>query len=256
VPQRTSCAARDPWYDLTRLVKPGFALWPMAQQYRHIIPGNPERLICNHNLFDLSSELLSKKEQKVLVAVLNSTLVGLFKTFYGRFAGTEGNLKTEVIDVNLIEIPDPREVERKALVDRLHEETASHFRAIRVTEIQKMEDRAKGGKREFTTEEQAADAWDAVDLTDLTPLSDWVRNHAEAPTREIVIPDERPADLAVSSMFDHEVVYFGKKRQEHVVCPTRGTAELLARIANLGVSGPQVLPIEDDVALHLLCELE
>src|SRR5208337_3149485 len=110
VPQRTSCAARDPWYDLTRLVKPGFALWPMAQQYRHIIPGNPERLICNHNLFDLSSELLSKKEQKVLVAVLNSTLVGLFKTFYGRFAGTEGNLKTEVIDVNLIDVPDPRGV--------------------------------------------------------------------------------------------------------------------------------------------------
>jgi hypothetical protein len=142
------------------------------------------------------------------------------------------------------------------LVDRLHEETASHFRAIRVTEIQKMEDRAKGGKKEFTTEEQAADAWDAVDLTDLTPLSDWVRNHAEAPTREIVIPDERPVDLAVGSMFDHEVVYFGKKRQEHVVCPSRGTAELLARMANLGVSGPQVLPVEEGSAIRLLEELE
>ena len=46
-------------------------------------------------------------------AVLNSTLVGLFKTFYGRFAGAEGNLKTEVVDVNLIEIPDPRGVPAK-----------------------------------------------------------------------------------------------------------------------------------------------
>jgi hypothetical protein len=146
--------------------------------------------------------------------------------------------------------------ERKTLVDRLYTETASHFRAIRVTEIQKMEDRAKGGKREFTTEEQAADAWDAVDLTDLTPLSDWVRNHAASPTREIVIPDERPVDLAVGSMFDHEVVYFGKKRQEHVVCPSRGTAELVARMANLGVSGPQVLPVEDDAALRILEELK
>ena len=36
--------------------------------------------------------------------MLNSTLVGLIKTFYGRFAGTEGNLKTEVLDVNLIDI--------------------------------------------------------------------------------------------------------------------------------------------------------
>ncbi|MGA3082473.1 MAG: hypothetical protein ABSD44_14060 [Terracidiphilus sp.] len=74
--------------------------------------------------------------------------------------------------------------------------------------------------------------------------------------REIVIPDERPVDLAANSIFDHEVVYFGKKRQEHVVCPTRGTAELLARMANLGASGPQVLPAEDDAALRLLSELE
>ena len=237
VPQRTSCAARDPWYDLTKLVDPGFALWPMSQQYRHIIPGNPERLICNHNLFDLSSKHLTKTEKEVLVAVLNCTLVGLFKTFYGRFAGTEGNLKTEVIDVNLIEIPDPRGVderiagrlvgalrsmkrrtvgrlvdeslmdchsyeralelaarplalseelrqsdrrdlddavfellgvksasERSVLVNRLHAETASHFRAIRVTEIQKLEDRAHGGGSRFSAAEQAADAWDALDL--------------------------------------------------------------------------------------------
>jgi type I restriction-modification system DNA methylase subunit len=328
IPQRPSCAGRDPWYDLTKLVDPGFAIWSKSQQYRHIIPANPDKIIANCNLYDLSSNLLNKHEQLVLVAILNSTLIGLFKTFYGRFAGTEGNLKTEVVDVNLIEVPDPRrvseevskrllaalqsmkrrivggmveerlmdchsyrraldlaarpialsgelqqqdrrnlddavfellgvgdEAERRTLVDRLHEETASHFRAIRVTEIQKMEDRAKGGKREFTTEEQAADAWDAVDLTDLTPLSDWVRNQAAAPTREIVIPDERPVYLASGSIFDHEVVYFGKKRQEHVVCPSRGTAELLARMASLGVSGLQNLPVENAPALLLLVEL-
>jgi hypothetical protein len=277
----------------------------------------------------LSSSVLSETERSVLVAILNSTLVGLFKTFYGRFAGTEGNLKTEVVDVNLIEVPDPRGVdeavatrlieslhsmtgrtvgrlvdeslmechsyrralelaarplalsdelrqpdrrklddavfellgvesasERKMLVDRLHAETASHFRAIRVTEIQKMEDRAKGGRHGFTNEEQAADAWDALDLTDLSPLSDWVRSHAAAPTREIAIPSERPVDLEHGSMFDHEVVYFGKKRQEHVICPSRGTAELLARVAELGVSGPQVLPVENEAALLLLSELE
>src|SRR5207247_138778 len=98
------------WYDLSKLVDPGFAFWPMAQQYRHIIPANPEGLICNHNLFDLGANDLTKKEQGILVAILNSTLVGLFKTFYGRFAGTEGNLKTEVVDVNLLEVPDPRNI--------------------------------------------------------------------------------------------------------------------------------------------------
>jgi type I restriction-modification system DNA methylase subunit len=329
IPQRPSCAGRDPWYDLTRLVRPGFALWSKSQQYRHIIPANPGRAIANCNLYDLSSSALSGREQLTLVAILNSTLIGLFKTFYGRFAGTEGNLKTEVVDVNLIEVPDPRgatklvsrrlikalrsmrkrkvgrlvdeslmdchsyrralelavrplalseelrqqdrrdlddavfellgvseEADRRALVERLHQETAAHFRAIRVTEIQKMEDRAKGEKREFTTEEQAADAWDALDLTDLVPLADWVRNHASGPVREIMIPDERPVDLAINSMFDHETVYFGKKRQEHVVCQSRGTAELLARMANLGASGLQVLPIDDNSAKRLLEEIE
>jgi len=107
VPQRSTCAARDPWYDLT-YTSPGALFWPMAQQYRHIIPGNPERLICNHNLFDVHPFELDTQAMVVLTAVANSTLVAIFKTFYGRYAGTEGNLKTEVVDVNLLEIPDPR----------------------------------------------------------------------------------------------------------------------------------------------------
>jgi hypothetical protein len=90
----------------------------------------------------------------------------------------------------------------------------------------------------------------------VTPLSDWVRNNAKAPTREIVISDQRPVYLASGSIFDHEVVYFGKKRQEHVVCPSRGTAELLTRMANLGVSGPQVVPADNQAALRLLSEME
>jgi len=31
VPERSSCAGRHPWYDLTKLERPGFAFWPMAQ---------------------------------------------------------------------------------------------------------------------------------------------------------------------------------------------------------------------------------
>ena len=54
--------------------------------------------------------MLTAPEGEALIAVLNSTLIGLFKTFYGRYAGTEGNLKTEVVDVNLLEVPDPRRV--------------------------------------------------------------------------------------------------------------------------------------------------
>jgi len=109
VPQRSTCANREPWYDLT-YTKPGAFFWPMAQQYRHVIPANPEDLICNHNLFDVHPFELSSEQVAALCAIVNSTIVANFKTFFGRYAGTEGNLKTEVVDVNLLEVPDPRHV--------------------------------------------------------------------------------------------------------------------------------------------------
>jgi methylase of polypeptide subunit release factors len=325
VPQRSTCAQREDWYDLTKLVDPGFAFWPMAQQYRHIIPGNPEALICNHNLFDLASDSLNKREQSALVAVLNCTLVGLFKTFYGRYAGTEGNLKTEVIDVNLIDVPDPRGIadalatrlsesiksmckrdvghmveeslkeahsyeramniaagpitlpdeltqpdrrelddavfellgvsdaaERSRLIDRLNEAVTLHFRDIRVTEIQKMEDRRKGDKAKFSTTDLAADAWDAIDLSDLTPLAEWIKGNARGECEEIEIPSERPVYLETGGMFDNQTVYFGKTRRQHIVCASRGQAELVARTAELGVTGGVMMPRSNEHTMKLL----
>ncbi len=111
VPKRSTCANRPLWYNLTNAAT-GVAFWPMAQQYRHIVPSNPENLVCNHNLFYLSNLVLDADALAILPAILNSTVLGLFKTYYGRYAGTEGNLKTEVIDVNLLDVPDPRSVSK------------------------------------------------------------------------------------------------------------------------------------------------
>lgn len=323
-PKRSTCAARNPWYDLTALVRPGIAFWPMAQQYRHIIAGNPEQLICNHNLFDISPADLSAQECKALVAILNSTLVGLFKTFYGRFAGTEGNLKTEVVDVNLLEVPDPRGVpakvakrlsvalasmsrrevgrlieeqlmechsperarriaagplvladelrqvdrrelddavfellgvsdprERDKLVDRLHEATARHFRDIRVVEIEKMQQRAKSDNRRFSVQDLAADIWDAAELEDATPLAEWIAHRPES-DEAAIIPESRPAVISPSPMFDPNAVYFGKDRSDHMDCQSRGQAELIVRLANLGISGEVKLPADNAPAMQLL----
>ncbi|MBI1955938.1 MAG: SAM-dependent DNA methyltransferase [Acidobacteria bacterium] len=106
VPQRSTCAGRPRWYDVTGL-EPGIGFWPMAQKYRHIIPWNKDRLPCNHNLFDIHPGNMNTAEQNALMAILNSTLVGLLKHFYGRYAGAEGTLKTEVVDVLMLEIPSP-----------------------------------------------------------------------------------------------------------------------------------------------------
>jgi hypothetical protein len=56
VPQRSTCAARPVWYDLTTDTN-GVAFWPMTQKYRHIVAANPDGIVCNHRLFSLSSGL-------------------------------------------------------------------------------------------------------------------------------------------------------------------------------------------------------
>ncbi|MBM4026314.1 MAG: SAM-dependent DNA methyltransferase [Planctomycetes bacterium] len=327
VPERSTCAARDPWYDLTKLVKPGFAFWPKAQQYRHIIPANPAQIICNCNLYDVASDCLDAETKKALVAILNSTIVGLFKTFYGRFAGTEGNLKTEVVDVNLLEVPDPRGIpleiatrlldaldrmsrrevgrlveeqlmdchtpdrarriaagplvlsnelqqrdrrdlddavfqllgvsdpsERDELIGRLYEAVAQHFREIRVVEIEKMQQRAKSNSQRFSVHDLAADIWDAAELEDATPLGEWVGQYRESNVL-VDIPEERPAVLSPSPMFDPDTVYFGKSRKSHIDCPCHAQAELILRLAHLGVSGRLKLPAETGPCFKLLDRL-
>lgn len=329
VPQRSTCAARDAWFDLRLGPNRGFAFWPMAHHYRHVIPANPDGVVCNHRMFDLLRADLSKKQCNVLVAVLNSTWIGLAKTFYGRYTGTEGSLDTEVIDVELIDVPDPRcatpEIaarvlnafqrmgkrdigrmvgdpliechtyeralelakrpiklpdelkqpdrrdlddavfellgvtdpkERAELIDRLYEETTRHFRDVRVTEIQKMEDRRSGGSTKFAIADHAADAWDALDLTDLVPLAEWVAawaaNYATGECEVVNIPTERPVHHNPGGMFDNETVYFGKSRREYMVCQSCGEAALIARMAILGVTGEVSVPKPDRAARKLL----
>jgi len=118
VPQRSTCANREPWYDLT-YTKCGQLVWPKIQKYRHVVVFNKHQLIVNCNLYDLS--VVSERcSPEMMASVLNSTLVALFKFYFGRYAGTEGTLKTEIVDVNLLEIPDPRLL-TKTVAKKLHD---------------------------------------------------------------------------------------------------------------------------------------
>jgi hypothetical protein len=107
VPERSTCAARERWYDITT-DKIGIAFWPKTQQYRHMAPTNPEGIVCNCNLYTVVPTFEDATACAALNAVLNCTIVALLKCFYGRYAGTEGALKTEVVDALMLEIPDPR----------------------------------------------------------------------------------------------------------------------------------------------------
>lgn len=115
---RPTCAGRvtqaDPvkrtngreWFDLTGLRR-GKLFWTKSQQYRHIIPVNPKSIVANCNLYDVfPSEAV---DLDVIAGVLNSSIVLLSKMQFGRPVGVEGALKTEVIDVNMMLVPDPRQ---------------------------------------------------------------------------------------------------------------------------------------------------
>jgi hypothetical protein len=99
-------------------LQPGIGFWPKAQKYRHIVPANSYALHCNCNLYDIHSLLQESQGTRALLPILNSTLVGLCKHFYGRYAGSEGTLKTEIVDALLLEIPNPTNVDPE-LADRL-----------------------------------------------------------------------------------------------------------------------------------------
>lgn len=325
VPQRSTCAAREHWYDLSGAVKRAFAFWPKGSQYRHVIIHNPDDLIGNCRLNCMVRRDDESWDSTAFAAVLNSTVVALWTQFYGRYTGTEGAMELMVLDVNLVEVPSPREMlpatvkrlkdafksmckrqggelceaslkeahsyeqaihiaagpitlpdeltqpdrrelddavfellgvtdrhERARLIDRLYEAVTLHFRDIRVTEIQKMEDRRKGDKAKFSTTDLAADAWDAIDLADLTPLAEWIKANAKGECEELEIPSERPVHLDTGGMFDKETVYFGKARRQHVVCASRGQAELVARVAELGVTGGVMMPRTNEHTMRLL----
>ncbi|MCG3125534.1 MAG: hypothetical protein CHACPFDD_00358 [Phycisphaerae bacterium] len=94
-------------------------------------------------------------------------------------------------------------VARAQLLRRLHEDVARHFRHIRVVDVEKQEQRSRSANRRFSVQELAADAWDAAELPDLTPLAEW---HGKRPdcTSAVNIPEERPAEFSQSPMFDPE----------------------------------------------------
>ena len=134
-----------PWYDLglRRKSERADMFWPMAQQYRHVIPLNSDLLPANHNLFEVWAR--GQGYRDLLWAILNSTITALSKHQFGRAAGVEGNLKTEVVDANMMLVPDIR---------RASQETAT--RAIEA--CQRMSGRATQRflYDEFTLEDRRA----------------------------------------------------------------------------------------------------
>jgi hypothetical protein len=119
-------AATRLWYDLKPRER-GQLAWPKASQYRHVIASNPRQVILNCNLYEVYTR---KWSPTVLSGILNSTLVALSKHQFGRLMGREGNLKTEIVDVEMMLVPHPHfstldvEAQIKEALERMRLRTA------------------------------------------------------------------------------------------------------------------------------------
>jgi hypothetical protein len=109
------------WYDVIP-EKRSHVLWSKAHQYRHIAFLNSESFVSNCRMYDVYPK--EQIEDQVLCAVLNSTIVAMTKTFFGRFVGREGSLDTEVVDTKMMLAPDAR-LASKDVAKRLHSAVSS-----------------------------------------------------------------------------------------------------------------------------------
>lgn len=101
----STCTSRHLWYALT-IPKRGDALWMMTQRYRFFVPFNSQHLVCNKRLFNVTAH--DSINPKVVCAILNSTLAALSRYCFGRIQGGDPVMETEVSDVKMMLVADPR----------------------------------------------------------------------------------------------------------------------------------------------------
>ena len=110
------------WYDIQDPRRPSVVL-PKIQQYRHIAALNPSSYFCNSSLLPIST---APSDAELLCAILNSTVVALYKQYYARLHGREGSIQLDVYAAKMMPIPDPsiaKEDVRKRIVHSFREMT-------------------------------------------------------------------------------------------------------------------------------------
>jgi hypothetical protein len=144
---------------------------------------------------------------------------------------------------------------REKLCDELYYETASHFRQIRIVEVQKQEQRAGKEGREFSTEDLAADLWDSLPPEDRHPLAEWLAG-VVADGLAVNIPEGHASLPDAADMLDANTVFFrpsasGKAAVQPLALPGRTHAELVHLLANHGLHGAVRLPKTETAARSL-----
>ncbi|MDP2824172.1 MAG: N-6 DNA methylase [Sulfuritalea sp.] len=234
----STCAQRvgesREWYDLIGHHR-GQMFWPMAQQYKHAIPTNDHHLIANHNLFDVDAKASSPSS---LAAILNSTIAILSKFQFGRPVGVEGNLKTEVIDVKMMLMPNPEHASAK-----VQEKLANAISALQKRKALQLIPEKRMRRMAF---ERAGKTSELDGLSDQCELDMPDRRALDHAVLDLIgIKSERERTEWINRLYDYLRSFFEETRQkEELAIGNKNTSK------RKGAASPQDLAAQIAQFLH------
>jgi methylase of polypeptide subunit release factors len=233
-----TCAARAqsrPWYDLTGY-REAPVLWSKAHQYRHVAPLNPGNGPVNCNLYTVVP--LHEVEPLLVAGVLNSSPVILAKHLYGRPAGVEGNLKTEIVDVDMMLVPDWTQASA-----RIAEKIQSAMGALSERLVMGLLSPRRLRRKSYTERGRVADL---AALSDETELDQADRRALDDAVLELLgVRSQAERTRIIDSLYAHLRDYFENVRvkEEEAIDNKRRSA----RQSTLGV---------DQIAADVLAQIE
>ncbi len=241
----STCASRVTdtrgWYDLTGHRR-GNLFWPMAQQYKHAIPHNEHNLIANHNLFDV---IPHNRSPDVLGGILNSSFVVLSKFLYGRPVGNEGNLKTEVIDVTMMPVPDPTNAQ-EAILERI----AESFRELKRRPAMQFLSARRLRRMAYTRAEKEIELQEISDLCELD--MDDRRTLDDAVLEMLGVQNQRERGQLLDRLYSYLREFFESVRQkEEIAIGNKNRSKRKAALSATDIAGEILAEVRDRLG-HLL----
>jgi methylase of polypeptide subunit release factors len=235
-----TCAARVTdsrgWYNLTGH-KRGAMFWPKSQQYKHCAPFNDHNLQANCNLYNITP---SKDVQaEVLAGILNSSFAVLSKFQYGRPVGNEGNLKTEVVDVTMMPLPDPRGRPSDVL-----ERVSSAFRSLKERPAMQFLSERRMRRMAYL---RAGHESQLADLPDLSELEMEDRRELDDALLEMLgVRSQRERGQLLDRLYSYLREFFESVRQkEEIAIGNKNRSKRKAALSPSEIAGEILAEIKD-----------
>ena len=205
----STCAARESkggrrWYDLT-MARKAPLFWAKSHQYRHCAPFNPDLHFANCNLYTVASP--SVQDAELAFAILNSSVVVLAKYIFGRPVGVEAALKTEIVDVDMMPVPDWSKASGPLAMRIL--DAAAKLRKREVRGL--LSDRRLREKSFIARGKKSA----LDELSDTTELDEKNRQELDDVVLELLgIGNRQDRKILRERLYAHLRVYFEKERRK------------------------------------------